>query len=146
MPHYFFRKKSGASLFLQKKIYIFSQEIMRHFIFSEGIIRHFIFFWRNNEASDVFTAEIRVVGLLRLQDQVPDHFYRKNERLRYFFRKNEAPHYFFRKKWSASVSLQKKCGASLCLQKKMRLLIISSEKNEAPHYFFRKDADFFLKK
>ena len=38
--HYFFRTKSSASLFLQKKRFIFFEEIMRHFIFFEEIMRH----------------------------------------------------------------------------------------------------------
>jgi hypothetical protein len=48
VPHYFFRNKASASLFLQKKCRFVSEEIMRHFIFSE----------KNNEALYFFIVEV----------------------------------------------------------------------------------------
>jgi len=84
---------------------------MWHFVFfSEEIVKCFFFSSRNNEAPDVFKAEIMLAGLLRLQAQVPDHFLRKKNK-----------HFI--------ILLQNKLGTPAFLQQKIRHLIISSEKN-----------------
>ena len=122
--------KSSASLFLQKKMSIFSEETMRCYDS----------FWGNNDALGLVTSIILLMLFLQWKHWVAHCFLRNKRGASLFLQqkmkcliipseKNEGPHYFFRKK--------------------MDCLIISLEKNEAPpHYFFRKKwgESWFLQK
>ena len=85
VPHYFFRKKWGTSLFLQKKwsASSFLQKKMRHLFLQKKMKFHII-----------STEKMRHIIIS------------KKKLLIISSEKNEMPHYFFRKKWSASSFLQ----------------------------------------
>ena len=120
MPYYFFRHKCVASLFLQKKINIFSEEIMRRLIF----------FWRNNEALDFFIAEIRLAGLWGNKTKCLIISSEKNEVPHYFFKKKELPHYCFREKWNAFISSAKNEVRRYFFRKKWGWFLIFLQKNK----------------
>ena len=110
--------KSSASLFLQKKMSIFSEETMRCYDS----------FWGNNDALGLVTSIILLMLFLQWKHWVA--------------------HCFLRNKCGASLFLQQKIKCLIIPSEKMRGLIISSEKNELPHYFFGKkwSPSLFLQK
>jgi len=104
--HYFFRKKSRASLFLQENIehIIIStdkNEALHYFfrkkrstsLFSESnqAFHYFfnnkklIFFWRNNEVIGLVTSIILLMLFLQWKNQAPHYFFRTK-----MLRSNEA--------------------------------------------------------
>jgi len=113
-PHYFFRKKWGASLFLKKKIIIFC--------------------WRSTEALRLVTSLILLLMLfLKWKKLSATLFLQKQMKCLIFSsEQNEVPLYFFRKT----------CCAALSVQKKMRCLLISAEKKQVPHYLFKNKSAF----
>ena len=144
MPHYFFRWKLSASLFLQKKN------------------KHLPFFYvsEENQAPHYFFREKWSASLLLQKNQpffkdIVRHFivcqkkYQKNSKVFYFFWrnikknnlanvvatiKNKVPHYFFRRNEVPGSFIRKKSSASLVFPKKMKCLIISSEKNASSSF------------
>ena len=131
-------------------------------LFSEELIKLFILCWWNNEALEVFTAEITFAGLLRQQAQVPHYFFRQKSSTRWFLQKkmlifywrnNEVLHFFYEENTFACslrcwanrpyYLFRRKWRASFC--RNNDVLIFFWRNNEAPHFFLRNNGaiDFF---